>query len=337
MKFIIKFLMSCNNPEYQVMDIRTGNRPKSQLAKLTTYIVDYHTVSKSENKMIKFCDNILKLSKSSSKAMFGEELSLSEEEDDDEFETEEEFKERYEDDFNIMKSDELGYKLLCYNICPEVDITLDGITDEERKQHSILCVIERKIKFKHVLAAIQKYIDEHLFGDTNEISVLGEVAKKFNLNFRIHVYNHEKQCEELLRDDNDGWLIKTKPSQTKFEIAKVDKHFFNYEFLSIPREYLNNVNKIYTYISLIGNNIQKSDKAFDEPCCSNLALITALKKFKIIENDKSVGKLVYKNAKISDNTGLNENTMILILKTLHAYPDLMKHARKIVYKRLGSN
>ena len=180
-------------------------------------------------------------------------------------------------------------------------------------------------------------IDEHLFGDTNEISVLGEVAKKFNLNFRIHVYNHEKQCEELLRDDNDGWLIKTKPSQTKFEIGKVDKHFFNYEFLSIPREYLNNINKIYTYISLIGNNIQKSDKAFDEPCCSNLALITALKKFKIIENDKSVGKLVYKNAKISDNTGLNENTMTLILKTLHAYPDLMKHVRKNAYKRIGSN
>ena len=231
----------------------------------------------------------------------------------------------------MMKYEELGYRLLCYNICPEVDLTLDGITDEERKQHSILSVIEKKIKFKHVLKAIQKYIDEHLFGDSNEISVLGEVAKKYNLNFRIHVYNSEKHCEELLRKDNDGWIIKSKPSQTKFEIAKVGNHFFNYEFLNIPREYLNNVNKIYTYISLIGRCKHSDESELCESCCSNLELITSLKKFKIVEFDKSVDKLVYKNAKISDKTGLNENTMNIMLQTLHTYPDIQKYARKNVY------
>ena len=336
LKFIMMFVLNYNNPEYAVEEVRTSNQlPKSELAKLTTVLV-VHRFNPSEKELIKVCDNILKLNKVGSKLLYGEELSLSEEEDDDEFETEAEFKDRYEDELNIMKSDELGYRLLCYNICPEVDLTLDGITDEERKQHSIINVIEKKIKFKHILKAIQKYIDGHLFGDTNEISVLGEVAKKFNLNFRIHVYNSEKHCEELLRPDNNGWLIKLKPNQTKFEIGKVDKHFFNYEYLSIPREYLNNVNKIYTYISLIGRCKRSDDSETCEPCCSNLELITALKKFKVVVYDKSIGKLVYKNAKISDNTGLNENTMNLILQTLHLNPDLMKYARKNEYKMIGS-
>ena len=103
-----------------------------------------------------------------------------------------------------MKTDILGCRLLCYNICPEVDITLDGITEEERKQHHIIKIIGDKIKSKHVLKPIQKYIDEKLFGNGNGISVLEEIAKKFNLNFRMHAYNNEKHCEELLCNDNYG-------------------------------------------------------------------------------------------------------------------------------------
>ena len=331
-KCIIMFITNFNNPEYEVVDLNPKCKVDNFKSILATFAIDVLTLrmkSSDEKYLIKFCDDMLMLSKISSKVMFNDEFPLSEDEDDDNY--------MNDNEINMLKSDELGYKLLCYNICPEVDITLDGITDEERKQHSILSVIEKKIKFKHVLKAIQKYIDEKLFNNTNEISVLGEVAKKYNLNFRIHVYNSEKHCEELLRKDNDGWIIKSKPGQTKFEIAKVGNHFFNYEFLNIPREYLNNVNKIYTYISLIGRCKHSDESELCEPCCSNLELITSLKKFKIVEFDKSVDKLVYKNAKISDKTGLNENTMILMLQTLHAYPEIQKYARKNVYKRFGYN
>ena len=58
--------------------------------------------------------------------------------------------------------------LISYNICPEVDLTLDGIIVNERKQHSIISEIEKKIKLKYILKGIQKYIDEHLFGNTDE-------------------------------------------------------------------------------------------------------------------------------------------------------------------------
>lgn len=105
------------------------------------------------------------------------------------------------------------------------------------------------------------------------ITVLRKVAKKFNLNFKIHVYNSEKQCERLLKDDNDGWLMKVKPSQTKFEIAKVDKNFFKYEFLSFPKEYLNDVNKLYTYFELIHDRIKKCDSSTEEINCSSLEFI----------------------------------------------------------------
>ena len=323
MKFTIMFLLNFNNNEYQAVDIRTGNQNKSVLAKVATPIVTNRIDSLFEKELIKYCDDMLMLSKISSKVMFNDEFPLSEDEDDDDY--------MNDNEINMLKSDELGYRLLCYNICPEVDITLDGITDEERKQHSILSVIEKKIKFKHVLKAIQKYIDEKLFNNTNEISVLWEVAKKYNLNFRIHVYNNEKHCEELLRKDNDCWIFKSKPSQTKYEVAKVNNHFFNYEFLNIPREYLNNVNKIYTCISLIGRCKHSDKSELCESCCSNLELITSLKKFKIVKSDKDIDKLAYKNAKISDKTGLNENTMNIMLQTLHTYPDIQKYARKNVY------
>ena len=111
--------------------------------------------------------------------------------------------------------------------------------------------------------------------------------------------------------------------------------YFNYTKRKMQLNYP--LNKIYTYISLIGHCKQSEEIDLCESCCSNLELITALKKFKIVENDKSVGKLVYKNAKISDKSGLNENIMILILKTMHAYPDIQKHARKYNYKIIRIN
>ena len=63
-----------------------------------------------------------------------------------------------------------------------------------------------------------------------------------NLNFRIHVYNSKNHCEKLLRNDNDVLVIKAMASKTMFEIDKVDKHFFKYEFLNNPSGYFNNVN-----------------------------------------------------------------------------------------------
>ena len=290
----------------------------------------------TDRELINRCKAILESLKKDPIDLFKAISILDDDDDKSDFMTDDDYIVKVDDKTaHLSRADDLGIQLLYYNICPEDNVVINDI-DEERKQHSIITVIEKKIKFKHVLKAIQKYIDGHLFNNTNEISVLGEVAKKFNLNFRIHVYNSEKQCEELLRPDNNGWLIKLKPNQTKFEIGKVDKHFFNYEYLSIPREYLNNVNKIYTYISLIGRCKRSDDYETCEPCCSNLELITALKKFKIVVYDKSIGKLVYKNSKISDNTGLNENTMNLILQTLHLNPDLMKYARKNEYKMIGS-
>ena len=334
---IIKFVTNVNNPEYEVVDLNPKCKVDNFKSLLATFAIDVLTLrmeTSDEKYLIKLCDDILKCVKLSSKAMFNTE-DIFEEEEDDDCMADEEFHEKYDDEFMMMKSDELSYRLLSYNICPEVDITLDGIKDEERKQHSIIKVIEDKIKFKHVLKAIQKIIDEKLFGNDNSYSVLGEVAKKFNLNFRIHVYNNETKQDELMVKYNDGWLIKRKPSQTKFEIAEVNNHFFKYEFLSIPKEYLNNENKIYAYFALIGDRgIKRSDKPSEETNCSSLELITSLKKYHIIEFDKTVSKLIYKNAKISDKTGLNENTMIIMLQTLHAYPELQKYARKSKYIRI---
>ena len=65
-----------------------------------------------------------------------------------------------------------------------------------------------------------------------------------------------------------------------------------------------------------------------QPWVSSLELITSLKKFKIIEFDKTINKLVYKNANISDKTGLSENTIIIMINTLHDNPDIQKFARK---------
>ena len=282
----------------------------------------------TDRELINRCKAILESLKQDPTNLANAISLLDDEDDESDFMTDDDYIVKVNDNtFHLSRSDDLGMQLLDYNICPEDDITLDGITDEERKRHSIISVIEDKIKFKHVLRAIQKYIDDKLFNNTNEMSVLGEIAKKFNLNFRIHVYNSEKQCEELLRPDNNGWLIKLKPNQTKFEIGKVDKHFFNYEYLSIPREYLNNVNKLYAYFELTGDSLKKYDNPTEDVNCSSLELVRALKKLKLIENNKALGKLVYMNGEISNAIGLSRDLLNKVKTTLHSDPDLMRYAR----------
>ena len=130
-------------------------------------------------------------------------------------------------------------------------------------------------------------------------------------------------------------MIKRKPSQTKFEIAEVNNHFFKYEYLNIPKEYLNNENKIYAYFALIGDRgIKRSDKPSEEINCSSLELIISLKKHHIIEFDKTVNKLIYKNTSRSDKYGLSDSYMEINVLTLHNNPDMMKYARKSKYIRI---
>ena len=283
----------------------------------------------TDRELINRCKAILESLKQDPTNLANAISLLDDEDDENDFMTDDDYIVKVNDNtLYLSRADDLGIQLLNYNICPEDDITIPSISDEERKQHSIIKVIEDKIKFKYVLKSIQKYIDEKLFNNNNEMSVLGEIAKKFNLNFRIHVYNSEKHCEELLRNDNDGWLIKWKATQTKFEIAKVDKHFFKYEFLSIPKEYLNNVIKLYAYFELIGDSIKQSDNPTEEINCSSLEFIRALKNLKLIENNKALGKLIYKNGEISNVIGISRELLNKVKTTVQFNQSLQKYARK---------
>ena len=93
----------------------------------------------------------------------------------------------------------------------------------------ILNVIENKIKYKHGIEHIKDYYNKHLSECKDDKYIVGELVKKFNLNFRIHTMNDKTNKEELQRKDNDCWIINREPSQTKFEVAKLGKHYFTYE------------------------------------------------------------------------------------------------------------
>ena len=141
--------------------------------------------------------------------------------------------------------------------------------------------------------------------------------------------NDKDNKEELQRKDNDGWNIKYKLSQTKFEVAKLGNHYFSYEKLFIPRELMKNTNKLIAYFIIIcefntdklyaentikqfakesnakGNIINEGDYLI-----TSLELLSILKKKQLLSrfiddgNNKRIDKLTYLNAGISDNNEL---------------------------------
>ena len=241
-----------------------------------------------------------------------------------------------EDDeiFNISKNDLLGIFLYeRYNIFPLNNVFLNDIEDE-KTQPTIIKVIEKNIKFSHVLREIENYINGNLWGQKDDIFVLGEVAKKFNLNFRIHTYNNKTKKEEILRKDNDGWIIKKKATQTKYEVSKIGDHYFTYETLNIPKYCLNDYNKLFAYLMVIGfeglNKINKNKRKADNTAENNgdyenitsLELVNTLKNNQLIgcyfgeEHGKKVKKLTYLNDTISNHGSLNFEFFLSIFETL---------------------
>ena len=61
-----------------------------------------------------------------------------------------------------------------------------------------------------------------------------------------------------------------------------------------------------------------------------------LKKFHVIEFDKGIGKLIYKNFSISDKDSLTDNYIQIMMLTLHDNQDILKYAKYNKYISLGS-
>lgn len=141
--------------------------------------------------------------------------------------------------------------------------------EEDIKMNTILKLIENKIKYKHVIKTIKDYYYKHLSEYKDDKYIMGELAKKFNLNFRIHTMNNKANKEEFQRKENDGWIIKYKQSQTKFDVAKLGNHYFTYEKLFIPRDILKNNNILIGYFIAVGEfNI---DKLYNDNTIKQLA------------------------------------------------------------------
>ena len=240
----------------------------------------------------------------------------------------------------ISQFDNLGLLLTRYNVIPNNNIFLDDLEDDI-KEHTIIKVIENKIKYKHVVERIKEYYFKELSEYKDDKFIMGELAKKFNLNFRIHTVNDKANKEELQRKDNDGWIIKCKPSQTKFEVAKLGNHYFNYERLFIPRNLLNDNNKLFAYFMVVGSlNIDKlfSDDTIKQFIKDNKAkgnsineadyIMTSLEFLSILRRSHLIGrfivksihnrfdKLEYYNAAISDKEGLKFDVLLKAFKQL---------------------
>ena len=115
----------------------------------------------------------------------------------------------------ISQNDNLEILLTRYNILSISHLLISIKHKDNLLLESLLTIIETKIKFKHVLEHIEDYYNKHLSEYKDDKFIIGELAKKFNLNFRIHTMNDKANKEELQRKDNDGWIIKYKPSQNE--------------------------------------------------------------------------------------------------------------------------
>ena len=258
------------------------------------------------------------------------------------------FTQEDEDDLvNISRFDNLGILLNHYNISPLNNVFIDSVEDDIKK-HSILYVIENKIKFKHVINQIENYINRQYENVDSDLYVLGETAKKFNLNFRIHTYNEATKKEVIERKDNDGWIIKQKPTQIKFEVAKIGNHYFTYEKLFIPRKLLKSTNKLLAYFMVVGqfntsalynedlinDFIKKLNKKndninTDDYLISSLDLIIMLKKLKLVGRliryvcKEKYAKLTYLNDNISEYGILKFDVLLEAFKELHEEEDII--------------
>ena len=94
----------------------------------------------------------------------------------------------------LTRNDVLGLFLTRYNIIPLNKVFLDSI-EEDIKTNPIIKVIETKIKFKHVIENIKDYYSKHISKYKDNKYIIGELAKKFNLNFRIHSMNDKTNKE----------------------------------------------------------------------------------------------------------------------------------------------
>ena len=238
--------------------------------------------------------------------------------------------------YYFSQNDILGMFLLNnYNIIPLNEVFLDSI-EEEKNKPTIIKVIRKNIKFSHLMKQIEEYVNR-LFGMYNDKYILGDIAKRFNLNFRIHTYNSKTKQEELLRKDNEGWIIKKKPSQIKYEVGNIGGHFFTYEYLNIPKDYLNDINKLLAYFMVVGidgmNNIKdvnNKNKTYEKT--TSLDLVITLKKLGFIgwyvhpisnnithdlgTNTKFNKLLMYMNNDISDHGILKRERILKALEKL---------------------
>ena len=257
--------------------------------------------------------------------------------------------------YGISQFDNLGLFLTRYNIIPIRNIYLDDL-EEDIKMNPILKVIENKIKYKHVVKTIKEYYHKHLSEYKDDKYIIGELAKKFNLNFRIHTMNDKANKEELQRKDNDGWIIKCKPSQTKFEVAKIGNHYFSYEKLFIPRELMKDTNKLIAYFMVIGEF--NTDKLYAENTIKQFAkeskakgnsinegdyLITSLEFLSILKkkqllgrfiddgNNKRIDKLTYLNDSISEQGKLKFDVF------LKAFEEMSRENIFVKYYKLFNN
>ena len=235
----------------------------------------------------------------------------------------------------ISQNDNLKIFLTRYNILPINHLLIVIRNKEDLLINSILTVIETNIKFKHIIEHIEEYYNKHLSEYKNDKYIIGELAKKFNLNFRIHTMNNKENKEELQRKDNDGLIIKCKLSQTKFEVAKIGNLYFTYEKLFIPRSLLKDTNKLAAYFMAIDslniNKLYKEDilKQFiknnkakgnsineDDHLISSLEFISILMKRQLLGysmtdyNNKRIKELIYRNDDITENCKLKFDVFI---------------------------
>ena len=128
--------------------------------------------------------------------------------------------------------------------------------------------------------------------------------------------------EELQRKDNDGWIIKCKSSQTKFEVVKINNHYFTYENLFIPRELIKDTNKLIAYFMVIGpfntdklykedtlKQFIKANKAKGNRKNEDDYLISSLEFINILRKNQLIGLFIndYDNKRIKKLTYLNDN------------------------------
>ena len=289
-------------------------------------------LSENENKpnddvLIENCKRALKGLKENPGSYSDYKIGFTEEEDDDLV--------------NISRFDNLSLLLLRYNILPVNNVFIDSVEDDIKK-HSIVNVIENKIRFKHVINQIESYINRQYENVDSDLYVLGETAKKFNLNFRIHKYDEAKKKEVIERKDNDGWIIKQNPTQIKFEVGRIGEHYFTYEKLFIPRKLLTNTNKLLAYFMVIGqfntsalynedlinDFIKKVNKKadninVDDYLISSLELMVMLRKLnlagRLIRGNKNYScvKLTYFNDKISEHGILKSDVFLNAFRELN--------------------